>query len=247
MEERPLPPAPSVSDSFINILASPSTLFEGFHLKASAPSLWAVPLIVSVLFIGLFMYVQFNISPFKEQMMDAQRAAIQKMVERGTLTQEQADAAAEGAAMRGSTQMAIGMAAAVIMMLIFFFLGGLLLWLAAKVALKAPINYGKTLELYGISNWIGIIGGVVTLMLMFALGTMHGRPAASLAVMDSFDLTNTTHKYLAALDVFAIWQTAIIGIAFSKISGKSMGVSMGVVFGLWIVWVVARVMLGFGG
>ena len=146
----------------------------------------------------------------------------------------------------GGIQLAIGLVVGLAAVAIFFFGGGLVLWLTAKTALKAPVGYGKTLEYYGISGWISLIGGVVTILLMFALGSMHARPALSLAVYSSFDPFSTTHKYLAALDIFGVWQTAVIGVALARMSGKSTGMCLGIAFGLWILYVVARISLGIG-
>jgi hypothetical protein len=247
MEEQPLPPAPPVSDTFINVLSSPGQAFEGLHTKASAPSLWIVPLLVSVCLVAVILFVQFRISPFSEQMKETQRAAIHKMVEEGRIPRDQEDTILERSEGMGGIQLAIGLTVAVIAVAIFFFLGALFLWLTAKFALKAPVGYGKMLEFYGISSWIGVIGGIVTLMMMFALGSIHARPALSLAVLSSFDPFNTLHKYLASVEIFALWQTAVIGIALSRVSGKSIGVGLGAAFGLWIVYVVLRIALGIAG
>lgn len=246
MEEQILPPGPSVSDSFINVLTSPAEAFTGLHTKASTPSLWVVPLIATILFVIAQIFIQFRISPFAEQMKDTQRAAIQKMVTDGKMTQEIADQAMEQSEKMGGLQLGIGMIAGSIFIAIFFFLGGLAIWLVAKLALKAPVAYGKMLEIYGITWWIGLVGSVFTLILMFGLGTMYARPAASLAVLSTYDPFNTMHKYMTSLDVFAVWQTAIIGVALSKVSGKSVGLSIGIAFILWIVYVVLRGLLGVG-
>jgi hypothetical protein len=206
--------------------------------------LWVVPFLATIAYLVIFLFVQFRIAPFSEQMKEAQRTAIQKMVNDGKLTSEQGGMAIQQSENMGGLQLAIGLVAGTIVLAIFFFAGAAILFLVAKFALKAPIGYGKTLEFYGISSWIGLIGGVVTLLLMFALGTMYARPSASLAVLSSFNPTLTLHKYLMAFDVFAIWQTAVIGVALSKVSGKSTGLCLGITFALWILYVVVRIALG---
>jgi hypothetical protein len=202
---------------------------------------------MSLVLVAVILFVQFRVSPFSEQMKDAQRAAIHKMVEDGRIPREQEETILERSEGMGGIQLAIGLVVAMVAVTLFFFLGGLILWLTSKFALKAPIGYGKTLEFYGISNWIGLLGGIITLLLMFAFGSIYARPGLSLAVLSSFDPFNTLHKYLAAVEVFALWQTAVIGIALSRVSGKSLGLGIGVAFVLWIIYVAARIALGIAG
>jgi hypothetical protein len=49
------------------------------------------------------------------------------------------------------------------------------------------------------------------------------------------------------LNIFTLWESAVIGIGLAKLSGKSTGMSMGVVFGLWLIWVLISSSLGWGG
>jgi hypothetical protein len=126
----------------------------------------------------------------------------------------------------------------------FYFGGTLFLWLANKTILKSSAGYGKHLELYGIASWIGVLGGIITIMMMIGLGSISATPSGALAFLDSFDSTNKLHMLCASLNIFSIWQTVVIGIGLSKLSDKSAWAGIGISFVLWIIWVAISILLG---
>jgi hypothetical protein len=197
-----------------------------------------------LLCVVLFSYIFSTNQTFHGQIVDAQSQAMQKAVQAGKMTQEQADRAEEGMQKMSGMFMVFGIVFGTIFILIYYFGASLFLWLSNKLILKSTVGYGKHLEMYGISNWIGVLGTIVTLILMFAFNTMYASPSAALAILSTYDLTNTTHKILSVINVFSIWQCAVVGVGMSKLSGKSVGAGIGVAFGLWIVWLVVSVSLG---
>jgi hypothetical protein len=80
--------------------------------------------------------------------------------------------------------------------------------------------------------------------MMVGLGSMAATPSGALALLGSFDPTNKFHMLLASLNIFSIWQTAVIGIGLSKLSDKQTSAGMGVAFALWIVWIALSILLG---
>ena len=142
--------------------------------------------------------------------------------------------------------MVIGSITVIIMIALSYFLGTLFLWLANKTILKSSARYGKHLEMYGISSWIGILGGIITIFMMVGLGSMYANPSVSLLVISNFDTTNHLHKLFSALNIFSIWQTAVIGFGIAKLSEKSNNSGLGVAFALWAIWVAIQVFIGFG-
>ncbi len=247
MEQVPLPPAPSLGKSFTDIFASPSEIFQSLKGTASAPALWAVPLIVNALLaIAIVIAISTN-ETLHTQVVDQQRAAVEKMVDQGKMTQEQADQRMSGMEKAGPGMfIAFGSIAAILFIVIAFFIGALFLWLADKLILKSAEGYGKHLELFGITSWIGILGGIITVFMMVGLGSMAASPSAALAVLGNYDSTSNVHKILSSLNIFSIWSTAVIGIGLSKLSGKSTGAGMGIAFVLWLLWVAVSILLGLG-
>jgi hypothetical protein len=145
----------------------------------------------------------------------------------------------------GGLLIVIGIIGGMIAVAAYYFGAALVLWLVNKSLFKASYGYMKYLELYGISTWIGVLGGVITVVMMLALGTMTATPSASLAVIGNYDSTNTMHKILSAFNVFSIWETAVIGIGLSKFSEKSYGSGIASAFILLALWTALSIGFGF--
>jgi hypothetical protein len=242
-EQIPAPPGQSFGSVIMNVFSSPGEAFSDLSQSESKPSLWFITLILSVVIASLFTFVMFSNESLKAQFLETQNQVLQKQVDSGKMTAEQAEQARSRMESMGGMFIAIGIIGSVVVIAIAFFGAALVLWLVGKVALHSSVGYGKYLELYGISTWIGILGGIVTLLMVVCMNTMHATPSAALAVYGSFDPLNTTHKLLAALNVFSVWQAVVIGVGMSKFANKSVGVGVGVALGLWIVWVLIQVFL----
>lgn len=246
-DQQPLPAAPSLGTTITDVFSAPSEVFQNLKGTASSPILWVVPMIVSII-IGIAVTItMFTNETLHSQVIDAQRQAIEKRVEEGKMTQETADQAIERMGSGGSSLfVVIGSISVVIMIAVTYFLGTLFLWLANKTILKTSAGYGKHLEVYGIASWIGILGAIITLMMMVGMSSLHAQPSGALLVMSNYDVTNNLHKLLNALNIFSIWQALIIGLGLAKLSEKSNGNGIGVACVLWLIWVAIQVLVGFG-
>jgi len=247
MEEQPLPSAPSLGTTFMGVFTSPSEVFQSLKGTASAPLLWVIPLIVTIVLGIAITVTMFTNETLHSQIIDTQRQAMEKRVDEGKMSRETADQAINRMESGGSGLfIAIGSVSVVVMICLFFFLGALFLWLANKTLFKSTAGYGKYLELYGIASWIGALGAIISLLMMVGLGSLYAHPSGALLVMSNYDTANHLHKLLNALNIFSIWQTAVVGIGLAKFSEKSIGTGIGVAFVLWAVWVAIQVFLGFG-
>jgi hypothetical protein len=119
-----------------------------------------------------------------------------------------------------------------------FFLGSLLFWVAAKAVMKFSGGYAKVLEVVGLASCVGILGTIITIMLMNVMNSMTATPGGGLLLGESFDPLNKGHKLLAALNIFTLWEMGLIGLGLAKISGKSIGQGLMIAFGLWALWTV---------
>jgi hypothetical protein len=243
-DQQALPSAPSLGSTISDVFVSPSEVFQNLKHTAPSPILWVAPLIATLLIVVVSVIMIFTNNALKSEMKETQSKAIQKMVDEGKLTQEQADKAEAQAESMGAMMIVFGIVGGVIFIAAFYFGGALFLWLANKTVLKSAVGYGKHLELYGIASWIGVLGGIVTVLMMVGLGTMAATPSGALALIGSFDPTNKLHMLLASLNIFSIWQTAVIGIGLSKFSDKQPGAGIGIAFALWIVWIALSILLG---
>jgi Yip1 domain. len=245
MDDRsPLPSAPSLGKVLPDVFASPSEVFQSLKNTAPSPILWVMPLIATLLIVIMTSIMLFTNESLKAEMKDIQSKTFQKRVDEGKLTQEQADKAETNIESMGGMMIAIVFVGGAIFMVAFYFGGALFLWLANKTILKSAVGYGKHLEMYGIASWIGVLGGIITVLMMVGLGSSAATPSGALVLLGSFDPTNKLHMLLASLNIFSIWQTAVIGIGLSKLSDKQTGAGMGVAFALWIVWVALSILLG---
>ena len=188
--------------------------------------------------------ILFTNASLKTEMMEIQGKAMQKMVDNGKLTQEQAEQAEAKTESMGGMMIAFAVIGGTIAVCAFYFGGALILWLANKTILKSPAGYGKHLELYGVASWIGVLGGIVTIMMMVGLGSVSATPSGALVFLGNFDTTNKLHMLCASLNIFSVWQTAVIGIGLSKLSDKSTAAGVGISFALWIIWVALSIFLG---
>jgi len=181
----------------------------------------------------------------KGQIVEMQARAMQERVEKGSMTQEQADQATEQMQGMGTLFAVFGAVAGVVGTALLYFVGTLFLWLIGKFALKAAHGYSTYLALYGISSWIAVLGSVMTVLMMVGLNSMYATPSAALAVYADFDSLDTTHRLLSKLGLFSIWQAVVIGIGLSKVSGKPTGIGIGFSFGLLALWIALSMWVGF--
>jgi hypothetical protein len=244
-------PAPSVSSFAVratNVFASPGELYSEVALAPVQSSSWLIPYLLGIVIALIFTFALYNNVALRQEIFDAQAKEMQKQLDAGQLTQEQYDQATERMQSVGPMMFILfGGISAAFMISVIFFLVPLILWLAAKFILKYNGNYKKILETFGLASLIGAVGAIVTLLMMYMFNTMQATPGAGLLVLGSFDRENFGHNFLASLNIFTLWESAVIGIGLAKLSGKSTGMSMGVVFGLWLIWVLISSSLGWGG
>lgn len=244
-DQQPLPKAPSLGKTLTDVFATPSEVFNALKGTASAPSLWVVPMIFSILMAILMTCIIATNESLHGQVVDQQRAALEKKVEENKITRENADLQMDRLEKVGTgIFIAFGAVFASIAIVAGFFIAALFLWLANKAILKSAEGYGKHLELYGISSWIGLLGGIITLFMIVGLNSLVASPSAALAILGNYEATNNFHKVLSALNIFSIWQASIIGIGLSKFSAKQTGTGIAIAFALWILWVVVSIVLG---
>ena len=172
---------------------------------------------------------------------------MKKAVAEGKMTQEQFDQVSERIESTGPVMfMLIGSGFAIVSLTAMFFCGTLVVWLAAKFGMKFTGTYGKMLEVYGLASLIGLLGSIVALLLMNVFDSMHATPGCGMLLMNSFDPTSTIHRLLASINVFTMWQVAVLGVGVAKVSRSTIGKGVGIVFGLWTLWVILSSVMGWG-
>ena len=178
-------------------------------------------------------------------MFEEQQKEWKKNVESGRKTEEQVEQAREFMESSSIVTVVVSAGSAVVASIMVFG-AALCLWLVMKIVFKAKHAYGKMLELYSLASLIGVVGAIVTLMLINLFDTIHVSAGGSMLLLGSFDKANLVHKLLSAITVFGIWQTAVIGIGLAKFSGSPTAKGMSISFVLWVLLVVVFAVTGWG-
>jgi Yip1 domain len=233
----------SFSEKLAGIFASPGEVYEDVRLTPKTTSNWVVPtLVLIVVAIVCTMLVMSNPS-LQHQFGAAQREAIDKLVQEGRITQEQADRQLE---MMGPSSpfMLIGIVASTpIMTFLILFLFALLFWLVGKFAMKASAPYMKVVEVVGLTFYIGAIGRIVTTAMMFVMDSVHASPSLALLV-SNFSMQDKVHQALAAVNIFTIWSLVVTAIGLAKLFQRDMPKVLVLVFALWVLLSGALILLG---
>lgn len=237
----------SFSDKLMNVFSAPGELFENVAKSEKQTSNWSVPLILTMIVSVIFVLVVFSQSPIQDQMRDQQEKSFQKQIDSGKLTQEKADQAAAVIPKAGSPLfMIIGSVFAVAITAIMLFGFALAFWLMGKWVFKSTATYGKVLEVVGLSMYISVLGSIITLLLVVAMGSLYATPSLALAV-SQYDPANHLHKLLSSISVFTFWFLFVISVGLGKIFSVSTGKALGAVGVLWALFTTASVFISFGG
>jgi len=238
------PQKSSFFDRMVNVFTSPGELYTEVSQSPIRTSSWVIPYLLAIIIALISTYAILSNQVLRQQALEPQQQAMQERVDKGEMTQEQMDAATE--MMESSSIIIItGAVMAVVMVSVSLFVGALLFWIAGKFLLKSPAGYKKMLEVYGLAMLIGIVGSIVTLLMIHAMGSILASPGGSLLVLNSFDRKNFIHLFLAALNIITIWQMVVAGIGLAKCALKPTGTGIAVSLSLWFVfWVLVPILIG---
>ena len=235
-------PSPVVSSALTrmsNVFAAPSELFSEVAAAPPQTTSWLLPLLVVVIISIFSSYAIYNNADLRQQIFAMQQKGMQKSVAEGKMTQEQFDTATDRMENSGPVMfIVIGSFIGIFPAVFVLFIGTLAVWLIVKLGLKSPAPYSKLLETYGLTQWIGVLGGIVTIILINVMNSMTATPSAGLFLGESFDMFNKGHKLLGSLNVFTLWQFGVFGIGIAKVAGKSVGTGMLVSYGVWAVGIL---------
>lgn len=238
----------SLSDKFVGILTSPAEVFQSIVSTEPKTSNWMIPLIIAIVFAVGFTLVVFAQPAIQDEMAASQMQQFEKQIAEGKMTQEQADQAMAFSKPGSAMFLVFGSIGVVLVVVFALFVYSLVYWLIGKTVFKSTVAYGKILEVNGLATYIAPVTTLVTMILVVAMGSLYAQPAASL-VLDKVDPTDTTHKLLMAVNLFEFWILYVTAIGLSKVWGVTIGKSLGVVGGVWVVWTLIKAFsgIGFGG
>jgi len=245
METHPDPPpldeASAVATSSLpgrlfNVFAAPGELFDELRYSPVRHVNWLVPLVLSIAVGILFSTVAFSQPDLVAQVFRQQEEALSARVEKGKITQEQADRALQGMRQFQNPKfmMLMGSVGASIGGVVFLVILSCLLWLLTAKILGGTLSLAKAFELTGLAGTINVLGGLVTLMLVLLKGNIAAGPSAAL-LLGTGDQGSYLYQYLAALNVMTLWYLAVLSIGAAKLAGRSPLAAGSWIFGCWVV------------
>lgn len=235
----------SFSERLVDIFTAPAKLYTEVAAAPVQNLSWAVPYIIALCVALITTITILSDQTLRSQAIEPQREAMQERVDRGEMTQEQMDATTEFME-SGSMMLITGSISALIMTTIAMFGVPLIFWLTVKTFFKSQAGYKKLLEVYGLSILIGILGSIITVLMIFLFNSILASPSGSLMLIDNFDHKNMAHKFLASLNFITIWQMVVLGIGVAKVSDRPISTGISVAMGLWLGWVLITLLLGWG-
>lgn len=237
--ETMVPPSPvtsSVWSRLVNVLVTPGEVFDEICAAPPAISNWLVPALLLIVVGWLGSALVLNQPQVQQQLSDLRTQAIQKRVDRGQLTQEQANQATAAAERYAGISQNISAAVAPVFgAFVVPFWWGLILWVVGAKILKGQFHYMKAVEVAGLANVVLIFQGIVKTLLIVITGNVFASASIGFLLWPHYDPTNPLHGLLAALDLFTFWVLAVRGIGLARLSRASAGVSWAWVFGIWLV------------
>lgn len=218
----------------MNVFAAPAEVFASVAAGRFSLANWLVPAAI-VGTIGLiFMQILFSQPAMVEEIGRMQERELQKQVEKGKITEAQADQART--AMRG-----LGLVLARVSASVVSVVGaicsplwwGLLAWITVRVVFRASAPYMRCVEVAGLASLIGGLSMVVGTLLAMGTGRIFAGPHLGFFVTD-FDMAHRGHLALGAVNVFGLWQMGVLSLGMARLIGRPFATVATVLFGVWL-------------
>jgi len=239
-------PGMSLSGRLMNVYAAPGDVFEAIKPSPPAVSNWLVPVLLACLVGVINVWVMFSQPAVQQQLEEQQAKKFEQMVEKGRMTREQAERI-QGR--MGDTQLTIikvaGTFGAVFFSFFWLFFLSLLLWLLARWIFKARFAYMKAVEMVGLCTMIGVLGGIISMLVIVATGNMYMTPGPALLIRE-YDLENKMHLLLSSLNLVTLWYIGVLSLGLSKLTGKLFTTAALWLYGVWLVLRAGIILSGLG-
>ena len=224
----------SHTDKLVGVFTEPAATFSKMAEAEPKVKDWLIPLLILIVVVAATNFIFLSNPEIKYQAQEKQRAALEKMVDNGTLTQEQADQQMSFLESRGDVVAITSAVSTVIFFLIFFFIIVGVFFLLVRFGLKGEGGYSTAMVAYGLPMYISILGTIIMVIIGMAMNKLL--TGLNLAVfLDMKPSDSLGALLLSKIEPFSIWFYAVISIGFAKMfKSDSTGKYFALVFGLWI-------------
>jgi hypothetical protein len=235
MTEPQPPPTPtgmSLPARLLNVFAIPGDVFSEVKLSPPAPANWLVPAVLLILVSWLCSWIILSQDSIRYQVSEMTEKSLQKQIEKMKMPADQAD--------KMRTYGAWGMKVSMMVAPVFIafatpFFWGMVFWLVGAKLMKGSFGFMKAVEVAGLANSIVILEAIVKTLLIVLSGNLFASPSLALLVKD-FDPENTTHGFLAAVNVMTVWLLTVRVIGLARLTEVSFARAAGWVFGVWAAY-----------
>lgn len=231
----------SLGDSLAGVFTEPGETFTAVK-QSTKKNYWVVPIIIviviSIIATLLVLRDEELTSGIREKQMKTMHEQMDKAIKEGKMTREQADQQIEQTQkfMSGSMMMTFGLVFSVLGVLVFLFLKALIYWGGLKI-FKGMASYADVLNVLGLAAIITAIQLVVDTVLAVLMGKIMVNIGPVLLVSEE-SVGSSMYTFIANFDLINIWYLVVVGIGLAKVSSLKSSVTMPLVFGLWLLWVV---------
>ena len=213
-----------------NVIAAPGEVFD--EVKHAPPSAWnwLLPTLLLILVGWPGVWLVFSQPAMRQQQDEAQLKVVQRLVEKGKVPREQAEAMQQNTGGGGVWKYALGPSVGVVALSFASpFWGAFVMWLIGSKIHKGGFGYVKALEVSGLSNTVLVLGSVVKTLLILSLGSIYASTSAAM-VLRNFDPFNLVHVILGMLDFFALWACVVSALGMARLGNLG--------FGLCLTWLL---------
>ena len=231
------------TDKLVGVFTEPGNTFKNIsHFPVKSID-WIMPLLLLIIVTIISTILIMSNPIIKNEMMEKQRAEVQKMVDKGELSQEEAETRINMSEqfMSGPLFTIIQSVGIFIGLVAFFFIVSGFYYLMIKLFLKGEGGYKNMLVAYGLPTYIAIIQGIIVVIISITSDKMA--MGTNLALLLGMDATQFLGFLLSKVDPLSIWFYVVFGIASAKMfKSENTGKYIGLVIG---VWLVANIILFF--
>ncbi|MCW8849481.1 MAG: YIP1 family protein [Melioribacteraceae bacterium] len=230
-----------ISDKIVSVLTEPGELFSKLSFFPVKTMDWLLPLLLVIVAIIAMQFITSNNPEIKANMIEKQMEQIEKgmqeAVDKGQMTQAQADEQLERTAefmeRGGSMQLVFGAIGAFIMVFLMFFIISGVFLLLAKFALGGTGDYKASMLSYGMPHYIGFIQIIVMIVSAIAFSKLF--QDTSIGSYMGMEKEGIVGWFMHKLDPFSIWFYAVVGIAYAKMfkSDNTMKYILAII-GMWL-------------
>ena len=223
----------------LNVFAIPGEVFSEVRATPSTPANWIVPAVLLVVVSWVSVWLILSQEPLRYQLRELSDKAIQQQVDKGKLSQADADKVRQFSDIGSRGGM-------VLMPLVFAFVTpffwGLVLWVIGGQILKGGFGYMKAVEVAGLANTVAILETIIKTLLIILTSNIFAAPSLALLIKN-FDPENQLHSMLAVINFMTMWLLVVRSIGLARLANIGFARAAGWVFGIWLGY--TGLMIGF--